>query len=337
MNSRMDNVANIKVTTLLVAFVACSAFAEEATVKGISWRYSVVDGAARIDNLNQICTGKLDIPAKIGKYRVAEVGDGEHPIASIPGPTSIVIPADVTRIGTFAFGGNKNLREVSLPPKLTSLPEALFHTCEDLVSVKIPASVKSIGVEAFAECRSLKSIVIPEGVKSIGKVAFRDCSGLTSVTIPASVTNIGEVVFIRCSRLAKINVAKGNRAYKSVSGALYTADGTTLAEWPAGSPIADATIPDGVTNIVRYAFSDCPNLVSVAIPASVVRIGDMAFDKCPKLSFLYTDAGNVDRLKEMVAEYGKVARRRNAPNDLDRVGIEERPAIQTNRKAKATH
>ena len=313
----------VKTMTLALGLLACSAFAEEATVKGIDWRYSVVNGAARIDNLNQICTGKLDIPAKIGKYRVAEVGDGEHPIASIPGPTSIVIPANVTRIGTFAFGGNKNLREVSLPPKLTSLPEALFHTCENLVSVKIPASVKSIGVEAFAECRSLKSIVIPEGVKSIGKVAFRDCSGLTSVTIPASVTNIGEVAFIRCSRLAKINVAKGNRAYKSVSGALYTADGTTLAEWPAGSPIADATIPDGVTNIVRYAFSDCPNLVSVTIPASVVRISDMTFDKCPNLSCFYTDADNVDRLKSIAAA-----------NNLERVKVEERPVVQMKRKAK---
>lgn len=337
MNSRMDNVANIKVTTLLVAFVACSAFAEEATVKGISWRYSVVDGAARIDKLNQICTGALTIPAKIGKYRVAEVGDGEHPITSIPGPTSIMIPASVTRVGAFAFGGNNNLREVSLPPKLTSIPEALFHTCESLASVKIPARVQSIGIEAFAECRSLRSIMIPEGVKSIGKVAFRDCSGLTSVSIPVSVTNVGEVAFLRCSKLAGINVAKGNRAYKSVSGALYTADGTTLLEWPAGSPIADATIPDGVTNIVRFAFNDCPKLVSVTIPASVIRFGDLAFCRCPKLSFLYTDAGNVDRLKEMVAEYGKVARRRNAPNDLDRVGIEESPAIQTNRKAKATH
>lgn len=314
-----------KFKTVMVALglVVCSAFAEEATVKGVSWRYSVVDGAARIDLLNQVYTGKLAIPAKIGKYRVAAVGDGEHPIACVPGPASIVIPASVTRIGTFAFGGNNNLREVSLPTQLTSVPEALFHTCENLSSVKIPASAKSIGVEAFAECRSLKSIVIPEGVKSIGKVAFRDCSGLTSVTIPASVTNIGEVAFIRCSRLAKINVAKGNRAYKSVFGALYTADGTTLVEWPAGSPIADATIPDGVTNIVRYAFSDCTKIVSVTIPASVVRISDMAFDKCPKLSCFYTDADNVDRLKSIAAA-----------NNLERVKVKERPAAQMKRKAK---
>ena len=66
----------IKMVMLALGLMVCSAQAEEATVKGIDWRYSVVNGAARIDHLNQICTGKLDIPAKIGTYRVAEVGDG---------------------------------------------------------------------------------------------------------------------------------------------------------------------------------------------------------------------------------------------------------------------
>lgn len=196
----------VKTVTLALGLMVCSAQAEEATVKGIDWRYSVVNGAARIDNLNQICTGKLDIPAKIGTYRVAEVGDGEHPITSFHGPTSIMIPANVTRIGTFAFGGNKNIREVSLPPKLRSIPEALFHSCENLSSVRIPVSVKGIGVEAFAECRSLKSVVIPEGVKSIGQVAFRDCSGLTSVTVPASVTNIVRYAFSDCPNLVSVAI-----------------------------------------------------------------------------------------------------------------------------------
>lgn len=296
----------IKTTMLLASLVACSAFAEEATVKGIAWRYSVVDGTARIDLLNQVYTGKLAIPAKIGKYRVAGVGDGEHPIASVPGPSAIAIPASVTRIGIFAFGGNNNLREVALPAQLTNVPEALFHTCENLSSVKIPASVKSIGVEAFAECRSLKSIVIPEGVKSIDRQAFRDCSGLTSVVIPASVTNIGEMAFARCRKLSKFIVAKGSRTYASHSGALYTKDGKTLVQWLSGSPIAEAVIPDGVTTIVRFAFSDSPKLTSVAIPTSVTSLGEQAFANCPNLSVVYTDAGNSERLRAMIAERNQV-------------------------------
>ena len=120
----MNTSSRMKLKTTVLAFglMICSAFAEEATVKGVSWQYSVVDGTARIELLNQVCTGKLAIPAKIGKYRVTSVGGGKNPITCSPGPTSITIPASVTSLGTFAFGGNMNLVEISLPAQLANLP-----------------------------------------------------------------------------------------------------------------------------------------------------------------------------------------------------------------------
>ncbi len=39
----------------------------------------------------------------------------------------------------------------------------------------------------------------------------------------------------------------------------------------------------GVTNIGKYAFSDCENLTSVEIPDSVTKIGDCAFKNCQNL------------------------------------------------------
>ena len=54
----------IKAMALIAALAFCSAFAEEASVKGVCWRYSVVHGAARLDLLNQIFTGKFVVPDK---------------------------------------------------------------------------------------------------------------------------------------------------------------------------------------------------------------------------------------------------------------------------------
>ena len=48
--------------TLSLVLMACSALAKGATVKGICWRYSVVNGAARIDNLNQLYTDDGEEP-----------------------------------------------------------------------------------------------------------------------------------------------------------------------------------------------------------------------------------------------------------------------------------
>ena len=42
-------------------------------------------------------------------------------------------------------------------------------------------------------------------------------------------------------------------------------------------------IPDGVTSIGRWAFSDCSVLIRVTIPGSVTSIGDWAFDGCTGL------------------------------------------------------
>lgn len=199
----------IKPAMLAIGLVTCSAIAEEAKVKSVSWVYSISGGDARIERLNQIYTGKLAIPAKIGKYRVTSIA-GENPIAANPGPKAIAVPASVTSIGAFAFGGNANLKSVVLPAQLPDIADALFHTCENLTSVKIPASVRRIGTEAFAECRNLKAIEIPEGVTNISPLAFRDCSKLASVTIPASVTSIGEGAFRNCTKLLVIYTATGN-------------------------------------------------------------------------------------------------------------------------------
>ena len=42
-------------------------------------------------------------------------------------------------------------------------------------------------------------------------------------------------------------------------------------------------IPDSVTSIERYAFSECRGLKSITIPNSVTSIGMCAFHNCTRL------------------------------------------------------
>jgi hypothetical protein len=81
------------------------------------------------------------------------------------------MPALVTSIGNYAFGG-----------------------CENLTSIAIPPFVRSIGDFAFAECSSLTNISIPFSVAAIGDEAFYDCDSLTSVTLSRQ-TQLGYNVF----------------------------------------------------------------------------------------------------------------------------------------------
>ena len=50
------------------------------------------------------------------------------------------------------------------------------------------------------------------------------------------------------------------------------------------SYIKYVTLPDGLTSIGRWAFSDCSSLTSITIPNSVTSIGDWAFDECSGLT-----------------------------------------------------
>ena len=64
-------------------------------------------------------------------------------------PTSVVIEAGISDIGSYAFSN-----------------------CSSLASITIPDSVTNIGNNAFYGCNSLMSITIPDGVTCIGHYAF---------------------------------------------------------------------------------------------------------------------------------------------------------------------
>ncbi|MEE1176452.1 MAG: leucine-rich repeat domain-containing protein, partial [Paludibacteraceae bacterium] len=99
-----------------------------------------------------------------------------------------------------------NIRHISLPNTLQSIPNDAFAGCSSLQTINIPNSVESIGEDAFAGCSSIKEINIPNSVKSIGEDAFAGCSSLQTISIPNSVKSIGEYAFAGCSSLQTINI-----------------------------------------------------------------------------------------------------------------------------------
>lgn len=135
-----------------------------------------------------------------------------------------------------------------------------------------------------------------------------DGVGASVINIPAGIEYISaENPFTRCENLTAVNVDGGNAEYCSVDGVLYNKDKTALLCCPAGVKGDSFTIPDsvtsvgvaalydtqfrsisvpaGVTEIKRHAFSYCAELASIDLSGTAVEyIGDMAFASCEKLS-----------------------------------------------------
>jgi len=201
-------------------------------------------------------------------YSYSPVSDATAPYKTIssyyPKTTKIIIPSNITNIGSNIFAECTSLTDIIIPSSVTRIGNSTFRNCKGLKNITIPSSVTSIGSGAFFGCISLTRITIPEGVTNIEDNTFYNCKSLTSIIIPENVTSIDNYAFDSCTSLASITILEGVTSIGN-----YAFDSCTS--------LASITIPEGATSIGNYAFYDCTGLTSITIPESVTSIGINAF------------------------------------------------------------
>ena len=96
--------------------------------------------------------------------------------------SSIVMPDNITVIGTGAFKGCVNLVSVSIPEKVTNIKSSAFEGCSQLESVVFPQNITELGGQSFKGCKALKTFTFPK-VTSLADEILSGCDALVSAKV----------------------------------------------------------------------------------------------------------------------------------------------------------
>lgn len=199
----------------------------------------------------------------------------------ISGCQNTIIPASVTAIGGWAFGGCTGLTSIALPQSLKTIPAYAFYGCTGLTNIDIPETVTEIGYDAFRGCTGLTTIKLPSSLRSIEHGAFSENPNLISLEIPSNVYYIDYgALLMSGGSLVSLKVASDNQYYDSREDCNAIIR-TSTNELIVGCN--STVLPTTVTSIGKSAFSGCVGLTSFEIPATITNIGSSAFLRCTNL------------------------------------------------------
>jgi|GEM_PF-1366637 len=220
--------------------------------------------------------------------------------------TEITVPGSVSFLNNDTFAGCTGLAKVTLKSGVEYIGVSAFSDCTELDEIIIPDSVTVVAASAFSNTEYYNNATnwedgvlyigkilieangeiageyeIKEGTLSIAADAFSYCTDLTGITIPGSVTHIGSGAFSGCTGLAKTNITDLNAWCEIIFSDNPTRYSKNL--YLNDALITELVIPDMITYIQDFGFSDCTSLEKVTIPDSITMIGSYAFSGCTGL------------------------------------------------------
>ncbi len=205
-----------------------------------------------------------------------------------------VFPSNIERIGTKSCSGIDNITSVVVPKNVT-VGDYAFSYCKNLLSVDFKRG-GTLGTGAFYNCEKLNQfnsniagVCKTDKFEKISDYCFYN-DAFTTLKVGRGTKVIGDYAFT--NDVSGLEEASGIRStyYALKNQGVRLADidfSDTLETIGKGAfnntVITAVVIPDSVTNIDDYAFSNCNFLKIVKLPKNIKRISKGCFNSCEKL------------------------------------------------------
>lgn len=228
----------------------------------------------------------------------------EYSFAGCTGLKQITIPENVQSIDAQAFAGCINLTDIYIPATVTGIAEDAFLNCDNVTIHADEGSVAAQFSQKLAEQKNRDPLVTAVPVQTPTAVSRPDTQATTepvSTTTPAPVATpvpgnvLGSTIVVGNHALVMVHPGeeKVQQGYTEPEAGQETGEEQDITaetengkipEWMyyRNQSVSAVTIPEGTTEIGRFAFSRS-SLRTVTIPEGVTVIDYAAFYHCDNL------------------------------------------------------
>jgi hypothetical protein len=248
----------------------------------------------------------------------------DYVFADAPKLTTLDLPATLKTIGSYAFSGAGFVELDLSASKITTINQNAFEKCLSLESVALPDTLTTLGSDSFSGCSVLGEVDLSACINMTNvSTAFGNCPELIELDLSATkITTVPLRAFSNDAKLAALRLPTtlttmdaqaffnmGNvtsskpKFYKETGGAFsVSADNTlliktvttvvTLVAGPAAS--GALAVPDGITHIGNYAFSNNTALTGLVLPEGLKEVGQYAFNSTGAIGSLTLPSSSLE-------------------------------------------
>lgn len=228
----------------------------------------------------------------------------EYSFAGCTGLKQITIPENIQSIDAQAFAGCVNLTDIYIPTTVTGIAEDAFLNCDNVTIHADEGSVAAQFAQKLAEQKNRDPLVTAAPVQTPTAVSRPDTQATTepvSTATPAPAATpvpgnvLGSTIIVGNHALVMVHPGeeKVQQGYTEPEAGQETGEEQDITaetengkvpEWMyyRNQSVSAVTIPEGTTEIGRFAFSRS-SLRTVTIPEGVTVIDYAAFYHCDNL------------------------------------------------------